>query len=627
MFSIFWRRRLMKDKNITKEQLIDKLRKLRQKIAELEKSEIKHQQIEETLCENEEKFRILVEMDTDGIFIETVEGRILECNTAGAKMFGYTKEEMIVLTIADLVPEDFAKKLPEVITEKETTHGVFVPRISKKKDGTIFPTEIATKVVNIGGKPRLIVYIRDITQRKKAEKKLKKARKMFASLFESSPEAALYHDEDGRIININSRFTELFGYTLKEIRGRSIDEGIIYPPDKIEEGKKLTKKALSLKPFTDYETIRKKKDDTLIPVVISASSVIIDGQPKGTIGLYKDIAERKQSEKLNAVLYNISKATNSEISLDQLYPLIHKELGTIIDTTNFYIALVDEKENKIYFPYHIDEKDDNFPILHFKDTNSLTVYIVKKGHPLLVNYKKLKKMIDEGELNPLGTITNESIWLGVPLKIGDKTIGAMAVQSYTNPHLYTEKDIKLMEFVSEQIATAIKRKLMEEEMEKLAHFDTLTGSFNRGYGLSLLSQHLKLARRKKQKILLAYLDIDDFKNINDTFGHEEGDQVLKKVVKLLKATLREIDIVCRMGGDEFLLIFPDSSLKDLTIIKKRISKSLTQLNRTLKKSYNINLSIGISEYDPDNPQSVDELIRIADNRMYEEKKSEGLGGM
>ncbi|GAH72892.1 unnamed protein product, partial [marine sediment metagenome] len=81
----------------------------------------------------------------------------------------------------------------------------------------------------------------------------------------------------------------------------------------------------------------------------------------------------------------------------------------------------------------------------------------------------------------------------------------------------------------------------------------------------------------------------------------------------------------RMGGDEFLLIFPDSSLNDLSIIRERISKSLTQLNHTLKKSYKINLSLGVSEYDPDNPQSMDELIRIADNRMYEEKKRKSKG--
>jgi len=594
--------------------------KLSRRIAELEKSAVEYQKVEEYLRESEEKYRILVEMATSAVFLETVEGRILECNTSGAKMFGYSKKEMIGLTIADLVPEEFAKILPKVITEKETTHGIFVPRINKKKDGTIFPTEIATKLVNIREKPRLIVYVRDITERKKAEKKLKKARKMFASLFASSPEAALYHDKDGNIININSHFNKLFGYTLKEIRGRNIDEGMIYPADKIKEGKRLTSKVLD--GFLEYETIRKKKDGALFPVIISASPVIIDKKPQGSVVLYRDITKRKQSEQLNTVLYNISKAANSDVSLKQLYPLIHQELNNIIDATNFFIALVDFEKDEMSFPYHRDEKDNNFPTRRLSRANNLTAYIIRSGQPLLVNQKQIEKMADGGDikLEFIGIVTTDTHWLGVPLKIKNKIIGAMVIQGYIKPHLFSKKDIQLMEFVSSQVATAIQRKQMEEEMEKLAHFDSLTGACNRGYGLSLLERELKLARRRKTPVLLAYIDIDDFKNINDTFSHGEGDQALKKVVKLLKSTLREIDIICRMGGDEFLIIFPDSSLKDLSIIKERFNKSLVKLNQTIKKSYKIGFSMGISCYDPDNPQFMDELIRIADNRMYEEKR-------
>jgi len=611
---------LKKEKNITKEQLTSKLVKLSRRIAELEKSAVECQQVEESLRHSEEKFRILVGMATDAIFLETVEGRILECNTAGAKMFGYTKKEMIGLTIADLVPEEFARILPKVITEKETTYGIFVPRINKKKDGTLFPTEIATKIVNIGEKPRLIVYVRDITKSKKAEKKLKKARKMFASLFASSPEAALYHDKNGNIININSHFTKLFGYNLKEIKGRNIDEGLIYSANKIGEGKRLTQKALD--GFLEYETIRKKKDGALFPVIISAGPVIINKKPQGTIVLYKDISERKHSERLNTVLYNISKAANSNISLDQLYPLIHKELGTIIDTTNFHIALLDEKENKICFKYFFDEINKISITLKYNNFGSLSACVIKNGQPLLVNRRQIDKMVTQGKImkSHLGTLTDKTIWLGVPLRVEDKVIGTMSVLNYTNSHLYSQKDIKIMEFVSEQIATAIQRKQMEEEMEKLAHFDSLTGACNRGYGLSLLERELKFARRRKTTSLLAYIDIDNFKDINDSFGHEEGDQVLKEVVILLKSTLREIDIICRMGGDEFLLIFPDSSPKDLSMIKERLNKNLIKLNQTIVKPYKIGFSIGISCYDPDNPQSMDELIRIADNRMYEEKK-------
>ena len=733
----------MEEKEKSKEQLIDELIKLHQKITELEKSEIRHQQIEKASTDNEERYRILVELAADGILIETVEGRILECNTAGAKIYGYAKKEMIGLSIADLVPKEFSKKLPKVIADKETSNGIFVPRISKKKDGTIFPTEIATKIVRIGGKPRLIAYIRDITKPKEAEKKLRKARKMFASLFNSSPIAALHHDKEGRILNINPYFTKLFGYTLKEIKGRNIDEGMIYPENKIAEGEKLTKNGLTFKGISEYESIRKKKDGTLFSVLISSAPVIIDEKAQGTIALYKDITEHKQDEQLHQVLYNISKATNSAISLDQLYPLIHQELGSVIDTTNFYIALADEKEDKIFFPYNID---DTKPI-HLPRTiknNSLIAEVIRTGNSIFVNQEMIKGKKFMMEFKEwFGTL--RKVWLGVPLKVEDRVIGAIVVQSYTNPELYSEKDIGLLEFVSSQVAAAIERKRTEEalresqqefsslfmnnpealvyvdeestilninprftklfgyileeikgrnlddgmihpsdkleegkrltkraskgyfnyetvrkrkdgtlfpvsisgsnikidgqmkglvatyiditerkrlekKLEKLANFDVLTGCYARGYGLSLFERQIKSAQRHKTSILLLYLDLDRLKYINDTFGHKEGDKALKEAAKFFKSTLREIDIICRMGGDEFLLIFPDSSLNDVPLIKERITNKLKEFNKNLNKPYKISFSIGLSCYNPSNPLSIEELIKIADENMYKDKK-------
>lgn len=294
----------------------------------------------------------------------------------------------------------------------------------------------------------------DINKRKKVEEALRKSQQEFDSLFRSSPEALVYLEKKGTILDANLRFCELFGYSLKEIKGRNIDDGMIHASDKIEEGKKLSTKGLE--GYFNYETIRKKKDGTLFPVSIFATPLVIDGQAKGVIGEYIDITERKQ---------------------------------------------------------------------------------------------------------------------------------------------------------------------LEEKLKKLANFDSLTGSHSRRYGLDLLDRQLKLAQRNKSSLLLAYIDIDNFKDINDTFGHEEGDRVLKNVVKLLKSTLREIDIVCRMGGDEFLLIFPNSSIKEAPLIKERLDKDLIQLNQTLKKPYKIEISIGLSEYDPANPLSIDKLIRIADKKMYKDKKN------
>lgn len=461
-------------------------------------------------------------------------------------------------------------------------------------------------------------------KRKQDEEALYKSQQEFASLFRNSPEALVYVDEKSNILNINFQFAKLFGYTLEKIKGRNINDGMIHPQDKMEEAKNLYQKSLSSS-YSNYESVRKKKDGFLFPVIISSSPVVIEGKHRGKIISYRDITEIKKNEKLQQVLYNISKAANSHISLEHLYPIIHKELGTIIDTTNFYIALIDEKEDKVFFPYHVDEKDDNFPIMKFGTTHTLTTYVIKTGIPLLNDNNQYKKMIAQGILIPWGTSSDESIWLGVPLKVEDKVIGAIAIQSYTDYKHYSEKDTKVMEFVSSQVATAIERKRMEEELKKLAHYDILTGAYNRGYGLELLQRQLKLSKRDKSPLLLAYSDLDNLKDINDEFGHEEGDRVMLQVAKLFKSILREVDIITRMGGDEFLVIFLDSSLNEIPIIRKRLSKELTRVNQVFKKPYKIGFSTGFSYYNPSNPLPMDELIRIADQMMYKEKKRKNKG--
>ena len=603
----------MENKDKTNKELIKEILTLNQQITKLEKSEDKNkQELKETKTLIDELPQAVYEIDKKGNFTFL--------NQTAIKIWGFPKSELKngLSSLQTLIPEDRPRAINNISKLFSGSKLEVNEYTAIKKDGTTFPIVIygSPKYKNgeIVGTRGVVV---DISKLKNIENPLLKSQQEFSSLFKSNPEALAYLDEKGIILDANLRFCELFGYSLKEIKGRNIDDGMIHPSDKIEEGKKLSIKGL--KSYLNYETIRKKKDGTLFPVSISATPLKIDGQVKGEIGIYIDITERKQSEKAQQVLYNISKAANSPISLGQLYKTIHRELGNIIDTTNFYIALLDEKEGKIYFPYHIDELEDDFSPQNLEH-KSLTGYVIKNKRPLLLNYDKIKKLNDSGELLNPGAITKDIFWFGVPLKVEGKVIGAMVVQSYTNPNLYSKKDSKLLEFVSEQVATAIERKRMEEELKKLAHHDPLTGTYSRTYGLELIQRQIKLAKRNKTSFLLAYADLDNLKKINDEFGHEEGDKSLIQMANFFQSLLREVDIIIRVGGDEFLLIFPESSPKDLSIINERFNNNLIKLNQAIKKPYKIGFSIGISCYDPDNPQSADELIRIADEKMYKEKK-------
>ena len=194
----------------------------------------------------------------------------------------------------------------------------------------------------------------DISKRKKVEASLYKSQQEFDSLFRSSPEALVYVDEKGNILDINRRFNEVFGYTLKEIKGKNLNSGIIHPPDKIDEGKKL--KIKGIKGHFGYKTIRKKKDGTLFPVLISVTSLVIDGQPKGEIVIYIDITEQVQNEeRLQDYLKKIEKDRKSlkrlsrklinaqEEERQKISETIHDDIGQNITAIKINMSVIEEE--------------------------------------------------------------------------------------------------------------------------------------------------------------------------------------------------------------------------------------------------------------------------------------------
>jgi len=594
--------------------------KLMEFVSEQVATAIERKRTEEALQASHQEFSSLFKSSPEALVYIDEKSKILDINAQFTKLFGYTLEEIKGKNVDDgIIHSQKIIHEGKKLTKKALKGFVNYETIRKRKDGSEFPVFISSAPVKINNKLKgIITLYQDITGRKKAEEKLRQSEEKFAGIFKNIPDAAFYQDTKGTILDINPHFTKVFGYTKEEMLGKNVDEVGLYPKGKMKEGKGLTRKTLN-EDLTNFETVRQKKDGTPVPVRISTSFVKIKDKVTGIVTLYQDIAERKQNEKMQQVLYSISKAANSSISLEQLYPLIHRELGKIIDATNFYIALVDEKEGKIYFPYHVDEMGDEFEPQNL-EYKSLTCYVIRNKRSLLLNYDKIKKMNENGELLNPGIITKNIFWFGVPLKVEDKVIGAMAVQSYTNPKLYSEKDVGLLEFVSSQVATAIERKRMEEELKKLAHYDPLTGTYNRGYGLELLQRQVKLAKRNKTSFLLAYTDLDNLKRINDEFDHEEGDKAIAQMANLFQSILREVDIIIRMGGDEFLLVFPDSSLKEIPIIEKRLYAKLARKNRVSNKPYKIGFSIGFSCYNSEHPKSIEDLMRIADQEMYKNKK-------
>jgi len=163
-------------------------------------------------------------------------------------------------------------------------------------------------------------------------------------------------------------------------------------------------------------------------------------------------------------------------------------------------------------------------------------------------------------------------------------------------------------------------KATTEELYQFATYDELTGVYNRRVGMEFLKQELKKMRRGKSFLSICYIDINDLKSVNDNFGHEAGDNLILTIVEDIKSAMRESDILSRIGGDEFLLIFPGCKLSEVKSIWRRVQKSMKERNEKPENQYNISASYGFAETNSENILYIDELIQMADRKMYENKR-------
>jgi len=166
------------------------------------------------------------------------------------------------------------------------------------------------------------------------------------------------------------------------------------------------------------------------------------------------------------------------------------------------------------------------------------------------------------------------------------------------------------------------RKQMEEKLRTFSFIDDLTGLYNRRGFLTLAEQQVKIANRTKGKMLLFFIDLDDMKWINDTFGHQEGDQALREVATILKETFRESDIMARMGGDEFVVLTVETDRENKDLLVPRLQENIAcHNNRKGSRNFDLSISMGTAIYDPRPPCLIDELLEQADQSMYEQKRN------
>jgi len=251
--------------------------------------------------------------------------------------------------------------------------------------------------------------------------------------------------------------------------------------------------------------------------------------------IVRDISERKRSELIQGVLFNIASAVITTHNTEELISFIHHQIEALIDTSNFYIALYDENTDMLTSPFVKDEKDD---IDIWPAQKSLTGYMIRQKKSLLVERNEILRLYRKGEIDMVGTPAQ--VWLGVPLKSEGKVTGAIVVQSYTDENAFSLKDVNLLEFISHQVSISIERKIAEQGIKaaliKAQESDRLKSLF-----LATMSHEL----RTPLNSIIGFSDlIDDSVAINEIVKyaaiiHQNGEHLLQLVMDIFDITLIE----------------------------------------------------------------------------------------
>jgi diguanylate cyclase (GGDEF)-like protein len=260
--------------------------------------------------------------------------------------------------------------------------------------------------------------------------------------------------------------------------------------------------------------------------------------------------------------------------------------------------------------------------------DGVTYYVAREG---------VKRVVNDTSEDPLfDSRPWEGSIISLPLKIGQKVLGVMNI-ALKRVHEFTDGEIQVLEFLGDQAAIAIQnaklyeqaqqeiadRKKAEKAIQHLANHDSLTGLPNRRLFNERINLEIARSQRSKLRFSVMLFDLDQLKDVNDSFGHNIGDMLLQAVAQRLLGLLRKSDTVARMGGDEFFLILPEmNQIEDATLTAERILSALSTPFHLEAYQINISTSIGVAFF-PDDGDNAEELLKKADFSMYKAKEKGG----
>ncbi|HEX7117717.1 MAG TPA: PAS domain S-box protein [Longimicrobiales bacterium] len=540
---------------------------------------------ERALRESEALYRQIFERNRAvKLLIDPETGRIVDANPAAADFYGYSRDELKRRNITDLnslPPDEVAERMRQATAESCTSF-VFAHRLAS---GAIRDVEVHSGPVDVGGRKLLFSIVHDITERRRTEEALRQSEEKYRILFQEARDAIYITSRDGRILEANRSFYELFGFTPEEVTGMNARDFYLDPADRDRYQSEIERRG-SLRSF---EVQFRRKDGTIIDCILKSTvRRAYDGTILGYHGIIHDITERKRAERAlreSEERYALAVRGANEglwdwdLETDVVYysPRWKSMLGLAEDDVG-------------------TAPDEWFRRVHDEDRDALRRAIdahLEGRTPHFEHEHRIRHA--DGSYR----------WM---LSRGLAVRNAEGV-----PHRMAGSQTDITD-----------RKKAEERLLHDAFHDALTGLANRALFMDRLGLLLGRSRRRSDHFAVLFLDLDRFKVVNDSLGHLVGDRLLVAIAQRLEECLRPADTVARLGGDEFgILLDSIRDAGDATRISERVLQELERPFRLEGQEVFIGGSLGIALSSADYTRPED-LLRDADIALYR-AKAQGRG--
>ncbi|MES2879057.1 MAG: EAL domain-containing protein [Pseudomonadota bacterium] len=597
------------------------------------------QRYEAALGESEQRFRRLVERAPDGIYIQA-QGRFAYLNSAALALFGATSEaQLLGQPILERIHPDYREAVAQRIRRVNEEHQNTPPleQVYLKLDGTLIDVEISAVPFHLGEDDGSLIFVRDITARKQTNEAIRLSEARFRSLFDHMLEGFAYCRmifEQGKpvdfvLLEVNPAFARLTGLTdavgkkistlipgycessvdLMDAYGRVAAGGA---PEKLES---------HVAALAQWFSVSAYHADTDCFVAVFD---IITRQK---------LAEAAQS-RLNRALRLLSACNMALVHAEREQSLLEQICQLVVDLGGYQMAWVGYAEDdaeKTVRPVAQAGAEDGYLKAALISWSDSAPDLGPTGRAIATGETQVN--------HDFGTNPAIARWraaaensgfrcsIGLPLRGKQHVFGALAIYSAATDAFFPEEVALLQELAGdlaygiETLRARSQRASAEEKLAFLAHHDVLTGLPNRLLLRDRFDFAMGQAERDKTKIAMLFLDLDNFKQINDSLGHAMGDQLLVALAERLRGCIRDSDTICRQGGDEFIILIGGlTEAGTVTRMAQEILDAIAEPFELAGHALTTTFSIGISLF-PDDANDFDTLSKNADAALYHAKDS------